>query len=118
MTRPLTLEEYPHPYEQDPDLYNELHSASIPPNGNNYNYISDPDIDRLIEEGRRETDDELRIPIYHQLDARRKELIVSIPLYLATDGFVVSRRVGGIPETTPSSRWFFRCCANMLFKNE
>ena len=118
LTRPLSLEEYPHPYEQDPDLYNELHTASIPPNGNNYNYVSDPEIDRLIEEGRRETDDEVRIGIYHQLDARRKELAIVVPLYLATDGFVFSRRVGGIPETSPSSRWFLRCCAGMLFKNE
>jgi hypothetical protein len=60
----------------------------------------------------------LRLPIYHQLDARRKELAIVVPLYLATDGWVFSRRVGGIPETSPSSRWYLRCCANMLYKNE
>ncbi len=118
MTRPLTLEEYPHPFEQDPDVTDELHSASFPPNGQNYNYVKDDQIDQLIAQGRTETDDEKRIAIYHQLDARRKEVIPSIPLYLATDGWVFSRKVGGVPENTPSSRWFLRCCANKLFKAE
>jgi len=115
-TRPLTLEEYPHPFEQDPDVHEELHSRAFPPNGQNYNYVQDAEIDRLIDEGRRETDDAKRIAIYHQLDARRKEVIPSVPLYLATDGWVFSRLVGGVPEETPSSRWFLRCCANRMFK--
>ncbi len=118
MTRPLTLEEYPHPFEQDPDVTDELHSASFPPNGQNYNYVKDDQLDQLITQGRTETDDEKRIAIYHQLDARRKEVIPSIPLYLATDGWVFSRKVGGVPENTPSSRWFLRCCANKMFKAE
>ncbi len=116
--RPLTLEEYPHPFEQDPDVHDELHSRSFPPAGNNYNYFKDEEIDRLIDEGRKETDDEKRIAIYHQLDARRKEIIPAIPLYLATDGWVFSRKVGGVPEETPSSRWFLRCCADKMFKTE
>ncbi len=52
LTRPFAIEEYPHPFEQDPDVYDELHSASFPPNGRNYNYIKDDEIDRLIDEGR------------------------------------------------------------------
>lgn len=116
MTRPLTVEEYPHPFEQDPDTFDELHSSSFPPVGGNYNYVKDDEIDRLITEGRREVDDAKRIEIYKQLDARRKEVIPSVPLYLATDGYVFSRMVGGVPEETPSSRWFLRCCANKLYK--
>ncbi|MDP9365715.1 MAG: ABC transporter substrate-binding protein, partial [Chloroflexota bacterium] len=117
-TRPLTLEEYPHPYEQDPDVHDELHSRSIPPAASNYNYVADAEIDRLLDEGRRTTDDEARIGIYRQLDARRREVIPSIPLYLATDAWVFSRAVQGVPAETPSSRWFLRCCANMMFKGE
>ena len=116
LTRALTVEEYPHPFEQDPDVYNELHSASFPPVGLNYNYVQDAEIDRLIDEGRTTTDDEKRVRIYYQLDARRKEVIPSVPLYLATDGWVFSRKVGGVPEDTPSSRWFLRCCADKMFK--
>ena len=116
LTRPFTLEEYPHPFEQDPDVHEELHSRSFPPAGQNYNYFKDDEVDRLIDEGRRETDDAKRIAIYHQLDARRKETIPSIPLYLATDSWIFSRLVGGVPEDSPSSRWFLRCCANMMFK--
>lgn len=116
LTRAMTLEEYPHPFELDPDVFDELHSANFPPDGNNYNYFADDQVDELIEQGRTETDDERRVSIYHQLDARRKETIPAIPLYLATDSWVFSRRVGGIPADTPSSRWFLRCCVAQLYK--
>ncbi|MGI8643739.1 MAG: ABC transporter substrate-binding protein [Thermomicrobiales bacterium] len=118
LTRPMTLEEYPHPFEQDPDVFDELHSTNFPPGGNNYNYFADDQVDELIEQGRTETDEETRVGIYHQLDARRKETIPAIPLYLATDSWVFSRKVGGIPEDTPSSRWFLRCCIDQLYKEE
>jgi ABC-type transport system substrate-binding protein len=114
----LTVEEWPHPFEQDPDVRNELHSTSFPPNGSNYNYFSDAEIDRLIDEGRTTVDDEARVAVYHQLDARRKELIPSIPLYLATDGWVASAALQGIPEDTPSIRWFLRCCMDQISKPE
>ncbi len=116
LTRPMTLEEYPHPFEQDPDVFDELHSSNFPPAGGNYNYFADDQVDELIEKGRTETDDETRVGIYHQLDARRKETVPAIPLYLATDSWVFSRLVGGIPEDTPSSRWFLRCCIGQLYK--
>jgi peptide/nickel transport system substrate-binding protein len=115
MTRPLTLEEYPHPYEQDPDVHDELHSSSFPPEANNYNYVEDDEVDRLIQAGRKETDDEKRVAIYKELDARRKEIVVSVPLYLATDGWVFSAKVGGVGDT-PSARWFLRSQVYRMFK--
>lgn len=97
--RALELEEWPHPFEFDPDLYNELHSDSLPPTGLNYMWFSDADVDRLIEDGRRETDPDARVEIYKQLDVRRNEVLPCIPLYNAVDGWVVSNAVQGVKDT-------------------
>jgi peptide/nickel transport system substrate-binding protein len=96
--RALELEEWPHPFEFDPDLYNELHSDNFPP-GFNYMWFGDDEVDRLIEVGRTTTDPDERVSIYKQLDVRRAELLPTIPLYNAVDGWVVSTRVQGVIDT-------------------
>lgn len=97
--RALELEEYPHPFEFDPDVYNELHSDNLPPTGTNYMWVSDPEIDRLINEGRTTTDPNARVEIYKQLDQRRNNICVVVPLYNAVDGWVVSNRLKGVADT-------------------
>jgi peptide/nickel transport system substrate-binding protein len=103
--RALELEEYPHPFEFDPDVFNELHTASLPPNGQNYMWVQDDEIDRLIEEGRTTIDPDARVEIYHELDRRRNELVVVVPLYCAVDGWVVSNRLQGVADS-PYFRWY------------
>lgn len=102
--RALELEEWPHPYEFDPDLYNELHSDNHPP-GLNYMWFSDPDVDDLISTGRVTTDPAERESIYKQLDVRRSELIPAVPLYCAVDGWVASTKLANVPETPYYRRW-------------
>lgn len=97
--RALELEEYPHPFEFDPDVYNELHSDNLPPTGQNYMWVVDDEIDRLIEEGRTTTDPDARVEVYKELDRRRNELCVVVPLYDAVDGWVVSNRLQGVADT-------------------
>ncbi len=97
--RALELEEYPHPFEFDPDVYNELHSDNLPPNGLNYMWVSDEEIDRLIDTGRTTTDPDERVEVYKELDRRRNELCVVVPLYNAVDGWVVSNRLQGVADT-------------------
>lgn len=104
--RALELEEWPHPFEFDPDLFNELHSANIPP-GDNYMWFQNDEIDALIEEGRTETDPDARVEIYKQIDVLRSELLPAIPLYLAVDGWVASNQVLG-PDGNPISTPYFR----------
>jgi peptide/nickel transport system substrate-binding protein len=118
LTRPLTVEEYPHALEQDPDIYNELHSSAFPPAGRNYNYVDDPELDRLLDLGRTTLDAEARVPIYQQLDARCREVIPAIPLYLVSDSWVVNAAVGGYDPETPSSRWLIRSASAAMFKAE
>lgn len=110
--RALELEEWPHPFEFDPDLYYELHSASVAPNGNNYMNFADDECDRLISEGRVETDPDARVEIYKQLDVRRNEVLPVVPLYNAVDGWVVSNRVQGVKNTPYYRRYVLIAAQN------
>ncbi|MGH9457239.1 MAG: ABC transporter substrate-binding protein [Thermoanaerobaculia bacterium] len=53
----------------DPDMYSLFHSSQFPPNGQNFVFYSNPDVDRLIEEGRRTFDQGRRQEIYRELHA-------------------------------------------------
>lgn len=97
--RALELEEWPHPFEFDPDLYDEMHSDSFPDAGLNYMWFQDEECDKLIEDGRRETDPEKRVEIYKQLDVRRSQVLPNVPLYIAVDGWVTSDAVKGMTDT-------------------
>jgi peptide/nickel transport system substrate-binding protein len=55
--------------DPDPDPHALFHSKSIPPNGQNFVFYSNPEADRLIDAGRREMDQSKRKEIYHQLHA-------------------------------------------------
>jgi peptide/nickel transport system substrate-binding protein len=103
--RALELEEWPHPFEFDPDLYNELHSSNFPP-GFNYMWFKDDQVDQLIEQGRTTTDPDARVEIYRQLDVRRGELLDSVPLYIAVDGWVRSNRIQGVKDTPYFRRYY------------
>jgi peptide/nickel transport system substrate-binding protein len=51
----------------DPDPFIFLSSKAFPPNGLNYGRYANPEMDRLIDAGRRETDQAKRAQIYKQL---------------------------------------------------
>ena len=52
----------------DPDIYYHLfHSKSVPPDGANRGGYSNPEVDRLLELGRRETDRSKRAEIYRRV---------------------------------------------------
>jgi peptide/nickel transport system substrate-binding protein len=103
--RALELEEWPHPFEFDPDLYNELSSHSLPP-GQNYMWFKDDQCDQLIDQGRTTTDPDKRVDIYKQLDVRRAEVIPAVPLYIAVDGWVTSDKLKGVADTPYFRRYY------------
>jgi peptide/nickel transport system substrate-binding protein len=79
----------------DPDIYYYIfHSKSVPPDGANRGGYSNPEVDRLLEIGRRETDRSKRAEIY-----RRVQKIV------AHDLPYVNRRTEQIAAATPVPRW-------------
>ena len=55
--------------EPDPDPFALFHSSQIPPHGQNFVFYSNPEADRLMEEGRRELRHSERVKIYRQLHA-------------------------------------------------
>ncbi len=55
--------------DPDPDPYPLYHSSQIPPHGQNFVYYSNPEADRLIDEGRTTLDQSKRVAIYQQLHA-------------------------------------------------
>jgi len=52
--------------DPDPDPFALFHSSQIPPHGQNFVFYSNPEADRLIEEGRHELDQSKRITIYRK----------------------------------------------------
>jgi peptide/nickel transport system substrate-binding protein len=123
LQRAMEIQEWPHPLEMDPDVHSELHSRSFPPNGDNYMYFEDEEVDRLIDEGRQTAELEDRIPIYHELDQRRLETLPALPLYCAVDARLLHRRVESTNDEnplddTPSMRWWERAFIEYLYKPE
>jgi peptide/nickel transport system substrate-binding protein len=83
----------------DPDsLYGMLHSSQID-GGQNYAAFDDPEIDALLERGRRTLDAEARDTIYRRIDRRVEELQPYSFLFYPVVVSALSREVGGV---TPS----------------
>ena len=55
--------------DADPDPFSLFHSSQFPPRGQNLVFYSNPEADRLIEQGRRDLDYNQRVDIYHRLHA-------------------------------------------------
>ncbi|MFW6074585.1 MAG: ABC transporter substrate-binding protein [Chloroflexota bacterium] len=118
--RALELEEWPHPYEFDPDVFNELHSANHPPQGN-YMWYANQEVDALIEEGRRTINSDDRIDIYRELDVLRSQDLPCIPLYVAVDGWLVSRNIrnrDGEVATSPYYRQYRLYAVDEIWKDD
>jgi peptide/nickel transport system substrate-binding protein len=121
MERAMEVQEWPHPFEMDPDVHAELHSQNFPPAGDNYMYFEDEEVDRLIDEGRSIAELEERIPVYHELDQRRLETLPCLPLYCAVDARLLHNRVESTNDDnplddTPSMRWWERAFIEYLYK--
>ena len=117
--RAFELEEWPHPFEFDPDVFNELHSSNFPP-GLNYMWYANDEIDALIITGRTTTDPDERVGIYQEIDVIRAEDLPCIPLYLAVDGWVAANTVLGENGEPIQSDYFrqYRLVATHTFWKE
>ncbi|MBI4641071.1 MAG: hypothetical protein HY731_10270 [Candidatus Tectomicrobia bacterium] len=113
--RALEVQEWPHPFRFDPDLYRELHSSAVPPSGDNYMWYNNPQVDELLAKGRTTMDPEKRREIYLKLQEILKEDRPSIPLYIAVDAYAVAEYVGGVPDDTPNVQQFVFIYPEKLF---
>lgn len=79
---------------QDPDIFEDVfHSASFPPKRDNRGYYANPVVDRLIDEGRRATDQQKRKQIYAQVQRILANDLPYIDLWYFDNVVVHTQRV-------------------------
>ena len=79
---------------EDPDIFEHVfHSASIPPKRANRSYYSNPRVDALIEQARREIDQQKRKALYDEIQRIVAEELPYINLWYLDNVLVHSQRV-------------------------
>ena len=79
---------------EDPDIFEHVfHSASIPPRRANRSYYSNPRVDALIEQARREIDQQKRKALYGEIQRIVAEELPYINLWYLDNVLVHSHRV-------------------------
>jgi len=92
---------------EDPDIfYYAFHSSSFPPKHANRSYYVNPEIDRLIDEGRATLDQERRRQIYARVQQVLAHDLPYINLWYFDNVVVHSRRVKNI-QVSPSGNYDF-----------
>ena len=81
----------------DPDIFNLIfHSDMTPPNGANRGHYSNPEVDRLIELGRREVSLTNRIDYYRKVQRIVSEELPYVSLWYADNVCVFQNRIHGM----------------------
>jgi peptide/nickel transport system substrate-binding protein len=94
---------------EDPDIFEyAFHSSKFPPNGANRNYYSNPKIDALIDEARREVDPKVRKPLYAQVQAILANDLPYINLWYLDNVLVHTKRVRNLHLNPEGSYDFLR----------
>ncbi len=90
----------------DPDIYFEVfHSGNVPPNGANRGRYRNPELDRLVEAGRRTIDPDRRRRIYDRVQEIVAEDLPYVSLWYPDNVAVVNRRVRGW-EVSPAGDFY------------
>ena len=88
----------------DPDIFQYLFdSQRVPPQGANRGYYSDPEVDRLIAQGVRETDQQRRKQAYARLQQILARDLPYINLWYFDNVMVHSRRVRDVHLSPPGN---------------
>jgi peptide/nickel transport system substrate-binding protein len=92
---------------QDPDIFEDaFHTASFAPRRANRGYYSNPQMDRLLEEGRRTVDQEQRKRIYSEVQRILARDLPYINLWYLDNVLVHSSRVRNV-DLGPSADYQF-----------
>jgi peptide/nickel transport system substrate-binding protein len=92
---------------EDPDIFDAaLHSRNFPPAGRNRSFYSNPKVDRLIDEARRETDQNIRKQLYGEVQQILAEDLPSVNLWYFDNVVVHTRRVRDV-ILNPSGNYDF-----------
>ncbi len=92
---------------EDPDIFDTVfHSSNIPPKGRNRSFYSNPRVDALIDQARRESDQNIRKRLYAELQEILAQDIPYVNLWYFDNVLVHSKRVHGI-TLNPSGNYNF-----------
>ena len=94
---------------EDPDIFEyAFHSSKFAPNGANRGFYSNPRIDQLIDQGRRETDPAKRKPIYAEIQRILADELPYINLWYLDNVLVHTKRVSNLKIDHAGSYDFLR----------
>ncbi len=110
------LEEFPHAYWFDPDLYNELSNKAFPPEGKNVGYYDNPKVEELLNQARKEMDLAKRKELMYQVQDELYAFPDAIRLYTVKDAFGINKNVTGYPLDCSIIRQFIRVFSHKLIK--
>jgi peptide/nickel transport system substrate-binding protein len=92
---------------EDPDIFEyAFHSSKFPPNGANRDYYSNPTVDALIDEARRQVDPEARRPLYAEVQRILADDVPYINLWYLDNVLVHTSRVRNI-QLNPAGNFDF-----------
>ncbi len=91
---------------QDPDIFYVFHSSRFPPNGANRGRYSNPRVDALIDQARREVDPAARKPIYSEVQKILAEELPYIDLWYLDNVLVHNKRVRNL-KLNPAGNYDF-----------
>jgi peptide/nickel transport system substrate-binding protein len=92
---------------EDPDIFEyAFHSAKFPPNGANRGFYSNPRVDALIDQARRETDPKVRKPLYTEIQRILAEDVPSINLWYLDNILIHNKRVKNL-QLNPAGNYDF-----------
>jgi peptide/nickel transport system substrate-binding protein len=91
---------------EDPDIFYVFHSSRFPPNGANRGFYSNPRVDALVDQARREVDPKLRKPIYDELQLLLAEELPYIDLWYLDNVLVHNKRIRNL-QLNPAGNYDF-----------
>lgn len=92
---------------EDPDIFEyAFHSSKFPPNGANRDYYSNPRVDALIDQARREVDQAKRKALYAEVQTILAQDLPYINLWYLDNVLVHTRRVQNL-KLNPSGNYDF-----------
>jgi peptide/nickel transport system substrate-binding protein len=92
---------------EDPDIFDTVfHSSNIPPKGRNRGFYSNPRVDILIDQARRESDQNIRKRLYAELQEVLAQDVPYVNLWYFDNVLVHTKRVRGI-TLNPSGNYNF-----------
>ena len=99
---------------EDPDIFEySCHSAKFPPNGANRVFYSNPRVDALIDQARREIDPKLRKPLYAEVQRILATDVPYVNLWYLDNVLVHNRRVANL-KLNPAGNYDFLRTAELV----